>query len=258
MRKVKEALKQGKSVLGTMILTFDSPSIARVLAASGFDFFIIDTEHSAYNYTSVANIVAVARGFDISTIVRIPKVDRECIQKYLDMGVDGIMIPQTETVQQIKDAVQYAKYKPMGERGIAFASQVDYRPVDGMKFMEESNKDGIIIVQIETQKAVDNIDELLSVDGVDIVLFGPNDLSQNLGVWGQYNNPIYTDAVEKVVYSAKEHNVFSGNHCGSFEDLEWGMERGMTFIVWNHDAGMMMQSATAGIKRIKSSQNFHL
>lgn len=256
MKNLKQLLRQGKSVLGTMVGAFDNPNIARMLAGAGFDFFIIDCEHGAFTYKSVSNIVAVAKGADIATIIRIPKVDRECIQKFSDMSIDGILIPQTEEVEQVKDAIRFSKYKPLGDRGITKSPNVGYRQgVDWKARMQEINEDSLIILQIETKKAVENIDNLLSIEGVDVVMFGPNDLSQNLGIWGEFDNKIYTDAIDIVVDSARRHNVYSGNHC-RIEDLEKGMENGMKFIIWNNDVGMLMSGASAGVKRIKSHPNY--
>ena len=219
---LKERLKAGQSILGTMITVFENPEIAKILKVCGFDFFIVDGEHGNFDYSDVAKMFALAREAGIPPMIRIPEVRREVVLKYIEMGARGILLPNTETVEQAMALVAYAKYYPMGNRGVSLLrAHTGFEKIDSATgYMEKANAETILMLQIESPTAVERIDDLLAVDGIDAAFVGPNDLSQSMGIMGQTDNPRFIEAIDRVVASAKKHNKFSGIHMMSVEALE--------------------------------------
>jgi 2-dehydro-3-deoxyglucarate aldolase/4-hydroxy-2-oxoheptanedioate aldolase len=241
--KVKRALREGTTVLGTMVVEFTSPEVARMMAAVGFDYIFIDTEHSAFNHESVTNIIRAGRSMDLTCIVRVPDNAYHLIARTLDLGAHGIMVPRTETRAQVENIIRAAKYPPWGSRGCGIRPIItDYELGTIADQIEHLNKDTIVVIQIESTLAVESIDELVSVKGVDVALIGPNDLSISLGVPGDYEHPSMVEAVQKVVDSCAKHGIASGMHIRNMAILQYWMERGMRFITCSTDVEMLLMA----------------
>ncbi len=254
---LKKKLKEGKSVLGTMLCMIDNPNIVWLLKGLGFDFIFIDCEHGTYTVQSVSNIVTVARAVGLGTIVRIPQPDRPSIQKYADMGIDGIMLPMVETTKQVELANQFSRYKPLGSRGISLGATVDWKGgVDVGATIKELNDDFIILAQIESRAGVENIDQIMSVPGVDGCFFGVYDMSISYDKPGEIYDPIFRQNIKIVLDSAKRHNKILGHHFFGYQDLEWGMEQGVKFITWHTDTSALQKAYADDVKKIKSMPLF--
>lgn len=255
MRDLKEKLNANENIYGTLVTEFYTPNIAKMLDVSGFDFFMIDCEHGYFDYTQVANIIAVGNGIGIPVLVRIPEVNKTCILRYLEMGAAGLMIPGSESAEQLENVIKYSKYAPMGERGVSLSRpHTGYGVANGKEYMECSNKKIVIIAQIESKKGIENIDEILSVAGVDIALLGPNDLSQDMNMLGQFYEDSFVQAIQKVVDSGKKNNKYVGIHASGIEYVQFWKERGMNILMWNSDITMMIAKAKEGINQLKSGK----
>ncbi|MDK2800994.1 MAG: hypothetical protein PWP27_2627 [Clostridiales bacterium] len=250
---LKERLKKGEAVIGTMVTVFDNPDIIKMLKVCGFDLFIVDCEHGYFDYSKVAGMMGVAKEIGIAGLVRIPEVRREVVLKYMEMGAAGFLLPNTETVEQAQALVEYSKYYPMGNRGVSLLrAHTGYEKVpSAVEYMKKANEETILMIQIESPKGVENIDDLLAVDGVDAAFIGPNDLSQSMGIMGQTDNPKFIEAVDKVIAAAKSKNKFSGIHLMSTAALQPWIEKGMTLNLWANDVVMLMNSAREGLAQLK-------
>jgi 2-keto-3-deoxy-L-rhamnonate aldolase RhmA len=255
MNNLKTRLKNGESVVGTMINLFDNPDIVKILKVCGFDYFIVDCEHGSIDYSSVAGLFGMARAIGMPGLIRIPEVKREVVLKYMEAGAAGILLPNTETVEQAKALVEYSKYAPMGDRGVSLLRpHSDYENVpNAVDYMKKTNEETILMVQIESLKGVENIDNLLDVEGIDAAFIGPNDLSQSMGIMGQTNHPMFIEAIEKVIRSAKERNKFSGIHMMATEPLKKWIDKGMTLNLWSNEIVMMMNSAKVGLEQLRTN-----
>ncbi len=250
---LKERLAAGQSVLGTMVTVFENPEIAKILKVCGFDFFIVDSEHGNFDYSDIAKLFAVAREAGIPPMARIPEVRREIVLKYMEMGAQGLLLPNTETVAQAKALVNYSKYYPMGNRGVSLLrAHTGFEKIDNAaEYMRKANEETILMVQIESPTAVENINNLLDVEGIDAAFVGPNDLSQSMGIMGQMDNPQFITAVDKVIDAAKRRGKFSGIHMMSVEALQPWVAKGMTLNFWANDVVMLMNAAKAGLAKLK-------
>lgn len=250
---LRERLRQGRSVTGTMVTVFDNPAIAKILKVCGFDFFIVDAEHGSFDYSAIAGILAVAKEAGVPAMVRVPEARREVVLKYMEMGASGILLPNTETVEQAEALVEYAKYYPLGNRGVSLlrAHTGFKKPSNALDYMRKANEETILMIQIESPKGVKNIAQLLDVEGIDASFIGPNDLSQSMGVMGQIDTPKFVEAVEEVIAVTKKKDKFSGIHLMSVAALKPWIDKGMTLNLWSNDVNMLMSSATEALNKLK-------
>jgi 2-keto-3-deoxy-L-rhamnonate aldolase RhmA len=252
--KVKSALKRGETVFGTMVQEMRSPGIAQILALAGFDFFFIDMEHSPYNLETVADIIRVARLSDIAPFIRVPDLEYFLLSRPLDAGAMGLMTPRVDTPDQVRKVVSFMKYPPMGERGCAVQrAHSDYLSVPTKEFIEAMNRETLVIIQIESKEAIDHIEEMVSVPGVDVALIGPNDLSISLGIPGEPSNPLEVESIEKVIAACNKYGVAAGIHTGGLDDLKSWMQKGMRFITWSGDIGMIMNASRNALQTLRGA-----
>lgn len=252
---LKMRLKKGEHILGTMVNLFDNPEIAKILKVCGFDYFIIDCEHGCFDYSAVANILAMAREVGICGMVRIPEVKREVILKYMEMGAGGLMLPNAESIEQAEKLVEYSKYHPLGNRGVSLL-----RPATGFEkvdnaagYMDKVNQETILIVQVESPTSVKNIEELLAVEGIDAAFIGPNDLTQSMGILGQYEHVDYIAAVDHVIEMAKKTQKSAGIQTMSASALAPWIAKGMTLNLWGSEVVIMMNAAKAGVAKFNKN-----
>ena len=251
---LKARVRRGERVLGTMITLFDNPEIAKILKVCGFDYFIVDCEHGGFNYSAVANILALAREVGIAGVVRVPEAKREVVLKFMEMGALGLLLPNTDTPEQARALVEYSKYYPMGKRGVSLLRpHTGFEKVESaVQYMQESNANTLLMAQIESPLAVKNVEAILDVDGIDAAFIGPNDLSQNMGIIGQYENPDFIAAVDHVIDVARKKGKFSGIHPMSSAGLKPWIEKGMTLNLCGNDVVSMMNGAKQIIAEVGS------
>lgn len=247
MTSLKQRLKIGEQVLGTMITTFASPDIAKIVYNAGFDFMMVDCEHGAFTTREVANIIAEARGIAFPVLVRIPEMRREHALKFMEMGASGLLLPNTESVEQARMLVDCAKYMPLGHRGVSLSRpHTDFVKVsDGQTYMREANENTLLLCQIESRLGVEKIDEIMGVEGIDAALIGPNDMTQDYSILDHFFDPEIVAAFKKVIAAAARHGKWSGVHFGAAENLKPWLERGMTLNMCSSDCGLLLQGAKA-------------
>lgn len=171
--------------MGTMLSEAPFPSFPLVIADSGLKFFIIDDEHGSFDYSTLSALALNSRTAGLRSIVRLPDNGRANITKFSDMGMQGFLLPMTNAAADIREVVKYAKYAPVGKRGISTTrAHTLYNPPPLKQYMADANSKMRIYAQIETKSGVDKIDDILAVEGVDGVIMGPNDLSCDLGCIG--------------------------------------------------------------------------
>ena len=207
MNRVKDMLKAGETAVGT---TAGAGGEVRFLANAGFDFVLFDTQHSPDDIKGLARAVGATRGSPASPIVRVGDLRPDQICYALDIGAKGIVVPMVNTPEQATDMVKWCKYPFAGERSSAgmrgeWGEFENYR-----EYMDAVNAQLLIVPMIETQEALDRIDDILSVDGIDVLLVGPSDLSINLDVPLDYTNAKYRAALEKIAAACTKARVAPG------------------------------------------------
>lgn len=249
---IRKRILAGECVYGMMIRLSRDPGAPCVFAAAGYDFCFIDMEHGCYNMETVADLIRGAKSAGIAPLIRVPRLETFFISRVLDAGAEGVMVPMTSTKEEARAIVRFGKYAPMGQRGFGSqAGMTDFRPRKAPDYMKEANENTLLIAQIETQEAIRNIDEILSVEGIDVGLIGPNDLSISLGIPDQLSSDTIQEAIGKVVESAKRHGKASGIHIGNTEAIKKWRARGMTVLACSTDTAFMFNAAKATLEKMK-------
>ena len=251
---LRQVLQQGGTVFGTMIQEMRSPAIAELMAVAGCDFIFIDMEHGSHNMETVADLIKVSRLSGVPPLVRVSDAQYHLVARVLDAGAQGIMVPRVETREQVELIVQWAKYPPQGCRGCSvLKGHNDYCPQPTQEFACQANVENLVILQIERRAALEDIDDLLSVPGVDAAIMGPNDLALSLGVEADVSHPVMIESIEKVVAACQRHNIPCGMHVGSLAVLKTWMAKGMRFIVYSTDLGFLLNGARSGLEELRAS-----
>ena len=251
---LRKRVLAGECVYGTMIRQARDPGAPSIFAAAGYDFVFIDMEHGNYNMETVADLIRGAKSAGMATIIRVPRLETFFISRVLDAGAEGIMVPMTSTKEQAEEIVRYSKYTPLGQRGFGNQTgQTDYRPLKTLDFMKEANEHTLIVAQIETREAIENVDSILSVEGIDVGLIGPNDLSISLGIPDQMGSEVLTKAIDKVVEMAKKKGKATGIHIGNIEALKKWRSKGMTVLAYSTDIGFMYNASKSSLEELKRS-----
>ena len=248
---VKQALKRGEPVVGTMMSEIRSPGFIWMLANAGFDFVFIDMEHGTYDLATVSDMIKVARLAGIVPLVRVPGLAYHVIAPVLDAGAMGLMLPRVETREQAEEFVSYMKYPPVGVRGATQGrGHTDYGSAGPQELVSHMNEHTLAILQIERKLAVDNIDSLLSVPGVDVALIGPFDLTISLGE-PSTSSPAVDAAIQAVVDSAGRHGLASGIHIADPAAVIGWHRRGMTMLACNSDLGFFASGAQQTVAALR-------
>jgi 2-dehydro-3-deoxyglucarate aldolase/4-hydroxy-2-oxoheptanedioate aldolase len=250
---VKQALKEGRPVIGTMITEAGSTGFVWMLANLGYDFVFIDMEHSAYGLQPTADMIKVARLAGIVPLVRVTDLAYNVIAPVLDAGAMGLMLPRVETRQQVEQFVRFMKYPPLGVRGAtAGRGSTDYGGASPRELVQSLNENTLVILQIERKVAVENIDDLLSVPGVDAAVIGPFDLTISLGE-DSTSSPLVEAAISRVVEAAKRHRIASGIHIAEPAVIHKWQECGMTMLGCNTDLGFFAAGAGKTLAELKQN-----
>ena len=246
----KSRLAAGELLLGTMV-TLPTASTAEILAGVGFDWLLIDGEHGPLE-TREALAILQAVGEKVPCLVRVPEAAEVPIKKMLDLGAAGIVVPQVNTAEQAARVVQFAKYAPAGSRGVGLARAHKY----GLRFNEyvqSANDSTTVVVQAEHAQAVENIDEIVRVPGIDAVLLGPYDLSASLGKMGQISDPVVVTAIQKVTKACQDAGIPLGYFGVTADAVRPYIEQGYRLIVAGVDTLFLSQSASILLNKLKKN-----
>ena len=232
---VRKALLERNITLGTWI-QIGHPAVSEILANTGFDWIAADCEHTDIEIECFSNIARGMYGRGVVPLVRVRENNILAIRQVLDAGAEGVIVPLINTADDARRAVAAAKYPPQGVRGFAF-SRVNNWGVDFDRYSRSANEDIAVIVMIETKQAVENIDEILSVEGVDGVFIGPYDMSGSFGIPGQTSDPIVQQACSKVVEACGRYDKSAGIHVviPTNEEITRAINDGFTFIALGMD-----------------------
>lgn len=235
---VKASLRDGHKVLGTMIYHGTWAGIVELFALDGYQFLILETEHSATDPKALDDLIRASLAHGILPIVRPGQADYRLIAHAMDLGAMGVMAPRVDTVDQVELVVDAVKYPPLGQRGCG-GYRLDLANEPIAEQLQRLNAETLVIIQVETTTALDNLDAMLEVAGVDVVVVGPLDLSVSLGVPGDWDDERFIDGVQHVIDVCRQHGVSPGIHTPHTEMLRFWAERGMQLLICSSDFGML-------------------
>lgn len=251
-----QSLRSGKHVYGTLIIS-TAPKWPGVVATLGLDFVFIDTEHIALDRCQVSQMCNIYQSLGLVPLIRIPSPDPYEASMALDGGAAGIIVPYVETPEQVRQLVGAVKYKPLkGSRLQKLLADKKSVEPELLNYTNEHNAGNALIVNIESVPAVDALDEILTVEGLDAILIGPHDLSCSLGIPEQYNNPKFHKAVETIIRKARSKNIGAGIHVtypsGFDNEIEWA-KKGANLIIHGADIIAFQVTMSREINAIKGA-----
>lgn len=245
-----KAAKPFSGPLAGTLLSLSAPQVAEIIADSGFDWVLIDMEHSAISLESVQNALQIM-GDKILRIVRVPGNDEIWIKQVLDTGCDGILVPMVNSSAEALKAVQSAKYPVEGRRSVGLSRAHKYGP-GFTDYVENANRDLVIMIQIEHKEALKNIDEILEVKGIDAVFIGPYDLSASMGLTGQLSHPEVMSAIATIKDKCRQAGMAYGIFGLTPEVLIPELKDGCTFPLCGVDAAILVNAYGELLKKLRS------
>ncbi len=250
MQKFKERLHAGKVCIGSWI-SFTDPCITELMCGSGFDFLVFDSEHSAMSIETVMLHMMATKGTDVIPIVRVVWNDPVWIKQVLDVGASGVLIPLIRTVEDVRKGVAACMYPPQGMRGFGPRRPANYERYF-KEYIERANRDMIVFVQIEHIDAVNNMEEILKVPGLDGVLIGACDLSGTLGLLGQLGHPRVVETINVIIAKAHQAGVAVGmaGPRTPQEVFKW-ISKGIQFITMASDMGFLSMTSDNSVVELR-------
>jgi 2-keto-3-deoxy-L-rhamnonate aldolase RhmA len=248
--RVKALLKAGKPAIG-VAMVLPSPPAAEILAQAGFDWLWIDMEHAALNLETAHRMIQATQGTETVPIVRVGWNLHWLAKPVLDMGAMGVIMPQVNSKQEAVDAVQALRYPPEGVRGLFPGLAALRWGLSVPEYLKIANNEIIAILLIEHIEAVNHIDEILTVPGIDVVFVGPGDLSASMGLLGQTTHTRVEEAAQKVLAAAKRAKVPAGIMAVTPDDANRRIQQGFQFILVGMDMGFLTSGAKGILGQIK-------
>lgn len=249
--QLKKELLKGGACIGTFVKMTD-PSVVEILALSGFDFFVLDTEHVAIDREQLIGILRAAETAGITPIVRVRENNPVEILQNLDLGYAGVQVPNVDSAEEARQLVSSVKYTPLGTRGLSPSVRAcGYASIPVKEYISFANKNTLTIAHCETKACVENLDELLEVDGIDVIFIGPMDLSQSYGIPGETGDPVIQAAMDSVIHRTLDSGKIVGTVAASAEVARGLIARGVQYILLSSDQGMLMKWGTNAINLIR-------
>ena len=247
MKNLKERVRKGETLFGCF-LGLGSALTAEIMGMAGYDWTLIDLEHGAGGEREALSQLQALEHTSAATIVRVESNARQRAHRVLDLGAHGIMFPRIDDAVEARDAVAAMRYPPDGVRGVALANRAcefgsAFRP-----YMQMSGDSLLCVVQIESESSLENVEEIAAVEGVDVLFIGPSDLSQSLGIFGEFTHPRFTGAIRRIADAAHQNRKSLGILLPKPDDFEFYHQLGFRFIASGAD-GVLLNNAARNLVR---------
>jgi 4-hydroxy-2-oxoheptanedioate aldolase len=244
--KLKRALAEGKTVFG-LLNSIPSPLVVEMIGYAGYDFVILDMEHVCVNPETLENMVRAAECAGMSALVRVPNAVPETILRALDCGALGIVVPHVRSRAEAEQAVAASRYHPLGCRGISGGRTTGFGTIGLQDYFERANAEIMVVAMIEDKEGVENLDEILSVTGIDMVLEGAVDLSQSYGVPGQVQHADVQAAIGRIADACDRHAVRFCAIPRAADQMKRWKERGVQAYLLGDDRGVSFRALKANL-----------
>ncbi|MDR0686024.1 MAG: aldolase [Dysgonamonadaceae bacterium] len=249
LQAFKDKLSTGKPVYGPFMKTGDA-AFVECAAHAGFDFCILDMEHGPVDFFNLQNLIRGAEASGILPVVRTYDSSETAVGKALDLGAGGVQVPQIQSAEQAREVIAAAKYFPRGNRGVCrFVRAAGYSSIPRDEYFRQANE-SLVILQVEGEQVVSRLDEILAVEGIDILFIGPYDLSQSLGVPGEVSHPAVIDAIGGITERARRAGVVTGVFCDTYEAAVLWRDAGIQYISWSVDVGIFTDACRGIVKKL--------
>ena len=243
----KAAMDSDKGALGPFMICTD-PAMVEAAGHAGYDFVLLDMEHGTTTFETLPNLIRAANVSGVCPVVRVPRGTDIWIDQALDVGAGAVRSPQIDTAEQARAAVSAAKFSPVGSRGTCrFVRSAGFGAIPGSEYFSKA-QETVVIVQAEGKKAVENLDEILDVPGIDVVFVGPYDLSSSLGHVGEINHPEVIECIKGIIAKASAKGVKIGCFADTVEGGKKWRDLGVKFIGYGCDFDIFTRAAAADVE----------
>jgi 2-dehydro-3-deoxyglucarate aldolase/4-hydroxy-2-oxoheptanedioate aldolase len=251
---VKRKLAAGGNAFGSMIFEFFTPGMPRLLKNAGAEYALYCMEHTGVSYETLKPQFALCRALGVVPLVRVPGTEYDFIARALDSGALGVMVPLVDTAEQAQFIVSCTRYPPAGgRRGAAFGvAHDDFEGGDVVDKMKMIHDRTLVIAMIETKQGLENVDAIAAVPGVDALWLGHFDLSNFLGIPGQFDSPLFQDAIRKIVAAAKKHGKAAGYMASSAALGQEYLKHGFRMLATGTDQGMLQEATRAMLEGMRT------
>jgi 2-keto-3-deoxy-L-rhamnonate aldolase RhmA len=251
--RFKQVRAEGRVPVGQMLWESGSRGMARMMDACDLDFAIIDTEHAAFSSAQVADLVAWFSATTIAPFVRVTEIAYHLLARTMDAGALGVMVPNVKNAAEARAVVDAVKYAPLGKRGIGLGGALTgYRGVNPAEFLEYSNATTTIMCQIESVEGIENLEAIATTPGVDVLWVGHYDLSQSMGIPGQFHNERFRDNLKRVIATCDAHNLGAGIQPGSIEQVQEWLETGFNVISYSTEMAVYLSAMTQAVQQVRA------
>ena len=254
MNRLKEKMMKGIPTIGSFF-EMGSSITAQCMALSGLDYFILDCEHGPYDPLSAVNLFRSGELYGTTPLARVEAITRPGIMKPLDSGAQGLIIPCIKSVDDVKRVVEYGKYVPIGQRGVAANAANGYWAAGygegGMEgWFERTNNDILLIPQCETVECLNSLEEIVTVPGIDGLFIGPYDLSTSMGMAGQFENPVFLSALDRILKICKETGTKTMIYAKTIEESRRFLKAGYDSITYTMDTIVFTEAFKAIVQAV--------
>lgn len=240
---LKEKIAKGLKPIGTFVDTCSS-YVVECIGKAGFDYVIIDNEHSPVEAETSAELIRSCELSGMTPLCRVREISRPAVLKLLDVGAQGLIVPNVKTLDEVQQLVSYSKFSPIGNRGFCpsrkdgWGYELNMTVPDSMKY---HNEQVLLIPQCETSEALDIIEDIAACDGVDGIFIGPFDLSISMGIPGDFSNPVFQAALRRIIDACHSCGKFCILFTGTKEGVLDGFEKGVDTMTYSLDAGLIIE-----------------
>ncbi len=254
MKNLKNRLKAGEALNGCW-LNLGSALTAEIVGSAGFDWALIDLEHGAGNEKDLLHQLQALESSNSAVVVRVESEARQRIHRVLDFGAEGVMCPHIDTADQARAVVNGLRYPPHGGRGVAKMVRATGFGKNFGEYSKNANDNIVGIVQIETPEAIEHAYEIADIDGIDVLFIGPGDLTMSLGIFGQFDHPLFLDGVKATIAAAQKAGKASGILLSNPDDYDRFYNMGMRMIACGADATFVAEGSRAMAAKLDAKRS---
>lgn len=245
------ATARSSPVVGTFVFEFATTGIGPIVSAAGADFLVLDAEHSGFSWETLRTVTAAARGTGLVVMIRVPLATRRSVTQALDLGADGVIVPDVRSPGQAADVVSWARYPPQGSRGAAFGvAHDDYRGDPPAEVIREADAAVLVLVQIESAAGLENCSAIAGTPGLAGLWLGQYDLTLSMGIPGRLDHRDYLAARAEIAAHARRAGIAAGMLCGSAEELAEAFRDGYRLLGYGTDVQLYRAALAAGLDQV--------
>jgi len=256
--KLRQRVKRGDFLLSACIMDCRSGAVVEAYHEAGFDYIMVDREHTALNSETILELIRMCRALEVPCVIRVAEPSYAELNRTLDQLPDGIFIPRVRNRAEVERIIEMVKYPPWGKRGLGASTCPAGRYMgwsSPAEMVQTINETTMIGIQIETAEALENLDEILAVPGIDAAVVGNDDLSLGMGIPGQFESPTYRCAVEKVIAACRRRGIMPGIAAGDPQTVRYWAQRGMKMFWTAADICLLWQAAKNKQQEIRQVLN---